>query len=344
MKKIISLLVVFTLILTLGFGINGVQAAQNAVTVSASVDNSTEKATINGVLTGGLNKNINVIVYDPDNSRIDFMDNQVIASTDGSFTFSYILGRKAAGTYTVKVFGPEAEETASTTFKYTGVSTGGGGYIPGPAQIPAPTPTPTPTPTPKPTPTPVPEEKPVHFKDVGAEYAWAKEAIDTLSAKGIIKGTGADTFEPAANITRADFVLLLVRVLDLKGDAADSFSDIGKEDYYYNAVGMAKKLGITMGDGNNRFNPEEEISRQDMMVLCFRALEVTGKLKVSPDIAKLDKFHDKNDIAEYAVNALSAMVNSGLIVGDNDLLKPDSNTTRAETAVLIYRILKLLPK
>jgi len=52
-----------------------------------------------------------------------------------------------------------------------------------------------------------------------------------------------------------------------------NFEDVKPGAYYYEAIGVAKKLGIATGSGNNQFKPQESISRQDMMVLTARALE-----------------------------------------------------------------------
>lgn len=86
------------------------------------------------------------------------------------------------------------------------------------------------------------------------------------------------------------------------------------------------------------FNPKENISRQDMMVLTARALEEFKGLKASSDNAILDKFSDKGDVAGYAVESLTTLVKEGLISGSGDKLNPRAQTTRAEAAVFLYRI------
>ena len=52
----------------------------------------------------------------------------------------------------------------------------------------------------------------------------------------------------------------------------------------------------------------------------------------------LDKFSDKGDIAEYALDSLAALIKENLIVGSNNKLNPRANATRAEAAVFLYRI------
>lgn len=49
--------------------------------------------------------------------------------------------------------------------------------------------------------------------------------------------------------------MLLVRTLGLSASVKANFADVSTSDYYYEAVGIAKAVGITTGIGNNRFNP-----------------------------------------------------------------------------------------
>jgi len=103
-----------------------------------------------------------------------------------------------------------------------------------------------------------PEEPPIKkaFEDI-EDYPWAKEAIETLATLGIIKGTSETTFEPGKNITRAEFITLLVRAFNLEnmGEIDSNFDDVEQHMYYYGPIGIAKKLGIVKGVGNNKFNP-----------------------------------------------------------------------------------------
>lgn len=107
------------------------------------------------------------------------------------------------------------------------------------------------------------------FKDLG-NVSWAKKQIEVMASKGIINGVAENTFMPAGIITRADYMVLLVKTLGLSAKSDSNFDDVKPEAYYYKPVGIAKKLGIAVG-AKNRFEPGEYISRQDMMVLAARA-------------------------------------------------------------------------
>ncbi len=167
---------------------------------------------------------------------------------------------------------------------------------------------------------------------------WAKDQIEVLASKGILKGITENQYSPQTDITRADFLYFLVRTLDVKATIDENFQDIDSRGYYYEEIAIAKELGITKGVGNNRFNPDANITRQDMMVLTERALRMLKMIEVQGAASDLKAFSDKSLIASYAVESTAALVEDGLIIGSGDRIDPLGNTTRAEAAVFLYRI------
>lgn len=137
---------------------------------------------------------------------------------------------------------------------------------------------------------------------------------------------------------------LLVRMLGLEADVngAAGFADVSPNDYFYNTLAVVKKLGITNGVDGTHFNPRQQITRQDMMVLIARALEVSGKLDLSGQPTDLAVFKDSDAVAGYAQDAVAAMVGAGIVQGSGGQLNPKSSATRAETAAMLYRIYKKL--
>jgi uncharacterized repeat protein (TIGR02543 family) len=175
------------------------------------------------------------------------------------------------------------------------------------------------------------------FEDIDS-YAWAKEKIEVMAAKGVINGTSETTYSPANNITRADFIVLLVKSLGLNAKAVDNFEDVAEGSYYYDAIAIAKKLGLTTGVGENKFNPKENISRQDMMVLAEKALRIAGKDIDSGSAADIASYNDATQVAGYAQNAIASLVKEGIIKGSGNKLNPKLPANRAETAVIIYNL------
>ncbi len=171
--------------------------------------------------------------------------------------------------------------------------------------------------------------------------SWAKQAIDVMAARDVIQGTSMNNFSPADSMKRADFIALLVRVLELKGTgkSAALFSDVQKTDYYYDELVIAKELGIATGFEDDTFRPNIEVSRQDMMVLTARALAASGKqVKAS---GALNAYLDEASISSYAKESESLLIKFGVVNGKNNRIEPNDTLTRAEAAVILYRIWKL---
>ena len=180
------------------------------------------------------------------------------------------------------------------------------------------------------------------FTDVPADF-WGAEYINSLSKAGIINGYSDGTFRPNDKIKRADFIIMLLKSVD-EYDASFSeecFTDVEKESYYFSAVSKAKSLGIANGNGDGTFSPTANITRQDMMILCKNAIEYKFGKELTGDESVLDAFTDKDSISAYAVSALSAMTENGYISGRGSLIAPLDNTTRAEAATIMHKIVTL---
>ncbi|WHY17220.1 bacterial Ig-like domain-containing protein [Paenibacillus sp. G2S3] len=178
------------------------------------------------------------------------------------------------------------------------------------------------------------------FRDISDSH-WAKFVVEVLTSKGVINGVAETEFKPDQAITRADFALLLVRILGLTAVDGNGFSDVSPSDYFYEGLMTAQKSGIIRGQTDGRYQPHESISRQEMFVMVARALKAAGKLSSTPSSSTpLVDFTDHNQIAQYAVNDVAVLVAAGLIKGEaQQQLMPTTHSTRAEAAMLIYRIL-----
>lgn len=182
-----------------------------------------------------------------------------------------------------------------------------------------------------------------YFPDTGEDYSWAVKAIDSLFEKGIVKGDDRGRFNPGQNTTRADFMLMIVRALNFQADFGDNFSDVAKDSYYYDAVGIAKSLGIAKGS-NNRFYPKANITREDMMVIIERAINTPEPILIASGDEYLADYTDRRFISPYAREAISSLVREGLVQGSGGKINPKSMATRAEIAVIIDRLLLYLSK
>lgn len=180
------------------------------------------------------------------------------------------------------------------------------------------------------------------FRDMD-KYWWAMDAVDSLAAQGIIRGRSETEFDPDSYITRADNTVLLLRILGKKADFTDNFSDVYPGKYYYDEIGTAKALGIAAGYGDNLFDPDGRIKRQDMAALAYRVLHEENVLTAIPNTAVLNKFADKDSIDFYARDAMAACVSAGLMSGYGDsTINPQGNASRVEVALFMYRIQNMI--
>ena len=125
------------------------------------------------------------------------------------------------------------------------------------------------TATPTPTPTPTPGTG-LPFTDVPADR-WSYPYIKQLYDAGVVSGTSATTFEPTANVTRAQFVTMIAGLAgaDVSGYASGPFDDVQAGSWYAPYVNWAAASGIVSGTSATTFDPAAEISRQDMAVMLY---------------------------------------------------------------------------
>ncbi len=178
------------------------------------------------------------------------------------------------------------------------------------------------------------------FSDIG-NVQWAHKAIAALHNVKVINGKTETEFYPNDNITRAEFTQILIGTLKYAKriedtEAVCSFDDVADDAWYYNSVALAVKYGIVSGMSEKEFAPDALISRQDMCVMIARACSA-AEIEL-PKGASL-VFNDNDNIASYALDAVTDMSRAGVVSGFEDgTFRPADNATRAQAAVIIYRM------
>lgn len=173
--------------------------------------------------------------------------------------------------------------------------------------------------------------KEMNFSDI-ENVPWAMEAIRECYKRKVISGRTDDIFAPQDYVTRAEFIKMITTALN-KGVGADiTFTDVSANDWFYPYVRVAYALGLIHGNENNCFMPDENITRQDMALITYNALQNTSK-------GDAVGFADKEQISSYAMDAVGYLYQNNLISGMGDnTFAPLNNTTRAEAASIIYRV------
>jgi hypothetical protein len=184
-------------------------------------------------------------------------------------------------------------------------------------------------------------ENKVTFNDLAPVERWAGRSIEVAAAKGIIVGDGKGTFRPSDNVTRAEFVKMLVSTLSLYAqDAKVSFADVQPANWYYTYVSVAVSHGI-VADGQ-LFNPNRTITREEMAAMIGRALvSQLGSKRVGDADAVLAAFGDAEQISGALKRDVAVTVAEGVMVGSAGNLNPKGTATRAEAAVVIKKLLDL---
>lgn len=173
---------------------------------------------------------------------------------------------------------------------------------------------------------------------------WAKDEIEVLASREIVKGQGTDTFAPNGQLTRAQFAILISRALNLpKGQFQGKFSDLTADGTWaVFEVEAAARAGIITGRPDGTFGPNEKINREQMASMIVRAIEYKDKA-VLADVKPVEAFGDEAKITEYAKDYVQKAAGLGILLGRPDnTFGPKENTTRAQAAVVLYRLLGVL--
>ncbi|WP_339251844.1 S8 family serine peptidase [Sporosarcina sp. FSL W8-0480] len=178
------------------------------------------------------------------------------------------------------------------------------------------------------------------FSDIANTFA-ANE-INALVAKGIFQGKSETEFAPNAQITRAEFAVLLARALDLPLEEFEGrFEDVNtSKKWAFAGVEAAARAGIING-ANGNFNPDAPVKREEIAAMIIRAIEYQNKEKLTGLEAPAN-FGDHGSIGTFAIDSVYKAAALGVIQGNNGNFVPKNNATRAEAAVMLYRALELL--
>ncbi|MFC5470135.1 cadherin-like beta sandwich domain-containing protein [Cohnella suwonensis] len=164
---------------------------------------------------------------------------------------------------------------------------------------------------------------------------WAEASIRELIQSGAISGYPDQTFKPNNKITRAEFVSILVKAFKLKAPDSKTFADT-TDHWAKDSIGSTAALGIATGDGEGNFRPDDPITREEMALIIVRALKLNAS-------AKFVSFKDNSAVSGWAIEAVAAAADKGLLSGYEDgTIRAKANTTRAEAVAVIVRAMLLM--
>lgn len=185
------------------------------------------------------------------------------------------------------------------------------------------------------------EEKPSSagvFSDLESA-SWAEEYINLLSSKGIINGVGDGKFAPLKEVTREEFLKMLIGAFGIKTENTKThFSDVDEKMWYAPYISWAVENGIIQGMDENTFGTGKPLSREQMAAIAVRMMEKEG-IELS---AKELGFTDRDNISSYAKDAVEKIYSAQIIDGMPDgSFMPRANLNRAQAAKVITLIMKV---
>ncbi len=184
------------------------------------------------------------------------------------------------------------------------------------------------------------------FSDIDGH--WAKDEILKAAKAGFVKGVEEGIYDPDSEVTRSQFVAMIVRALKEKNIFYDLTlykgiaNDVNPDDWFATYLQQAYDLGYINDEllNGNVFKPENAITREEMADIIVRVYDKKCGIAPSGNSAS---FADSGSIADWtkaSVNKASALeLMEG--VGEQKF-SPKGNVTRAQAVAAITRLLATL--
>lgn len=176
------------------------------------------------------------------------------------------------------------------------------------------------------------------FEDI-KETDWFYENVKYVVENKLMSGIAANEFAPNNTLTRAMLVTILYRMENNPECGEVPFTDVENDMWYSNGVAWAFENGIVNGVGNDLFEPNTNITREQISVIFYNYAKM-HKLNITYNDT-LNDYADVAEISDWANVAMKWVTGSGLITGKgNGILAPKANATRAEIATILKRYIE----
>lgn len=171
------------------------------------------------------------------------------------------------------------------------------------------------------------------FKDMSGH--WASSYVEALYKRGIMNGYPDGSFRGGNSITRAELAKTIVEAFGIATGGTNSFSDVSDTSWYAAYVAGAAGAGVITGMDDGTFAPDREVSRQDAVLMLYRAMSIGRKLPIGYTF-----FNDDLEISDYASGAIRTLGELGIVSGnESKQFMPLNSISRAEVATIICRAL-----
>lgn len=166
------------------------------------------------------------------------------------------------------------------------------------------------------------------------ENHWAKDTINKAKELNIINGYENDMFMPDNNMTRAELVSVVNRLLCLESESDKYIPDITRQDWFHSEIRKAIAVGIIQGDDQGLVHPNDYVTREQAILIFSRAFNIKAN-----NVTESTSYSDDSEISDWARSEMITFISKNYINGYSDnTLKPKGNITRAEVLTILNRI------
>ncbi|MFC3801895.1 DUF4073 domain-containing protein [Cohnella sp. GCM10012308] len=187
------------------------------------------------------------------------------------------------------------------------------------------------------------QANPKAFGDIANH--WGKSYIDFVAERELFVGVSDRTFAPNTGMTRAMLATVIGRLYErsygpLAATGQHAFTDVNYDSWYGAYLDWAASNGIVQGVGGTRFDPDRQVTRQELAAMLYRFAQF---IKADTEAASGSElsYSDASAIDAWARQAVLYGQNNGLITGrQNGAFAPDETATRAEVAAILKRFIE----
>ena len=179
------------------------------------------------------------------------------------------------------------------------------------------------------------------FSDIH-ENDWFYDAVKYVQTHNLFSGTATNSYSPNMNMSRAMLATVLGRYMEIDTTKYPNsvFEDVNDKQPYLPYIEWARQAGIVSGVGNNKYNPDTPITRQDLIVILNRFAGIANKKL--PVTREYTGFNDESKFADYAKDSIQVFFKAGVINGKgNGVFDPTATATRAEVAIILQKFLEM---
>lgn len=166
------------------------------------------------------------------------------------------------------------------------------------------------------------------------ENHWAKDTINKAKELNIINGYEDDMFMPDNNMTRAELVSVVNRLLCLESESDKYIPDITRQDWFHSEIRKAIAVGIIQGDDQGLVHPNDYVTREQAILIFSRAFNIKAN-----NVTESTSYSDDSEISDWARSGMITFISKNYINGYSDnTINPKGNITRAEVLTILNRI------